>query len=466
MKEIFKAIIKSKLVLKLIVSTVGVVFPAFVVSIGLMIWKISSFISSDDLYSLVITSIIGAGIIGIIGISIWLVLIDKWILYPINSLSTRMHHINKTGDLTVKVPVRTNDEIGAMVKTFNNMMSHFRELIGTFSIGADFQMSSVNDASCVINQVSQDIEIINNNIANLNNDVKEQVTKLERANLLIESVSASIQEISVSAQEVTENTIETSSLAKSGEISTSLAIDKINKVRDTVKKSAVTVSKLGEQTQQIGQIIDVIKNIADQTNLLALNAAIEAARAGEQGRGFAVVADEVRKLAEQSAESTEKIVLLINNIQTEALKAVSEIEESSTEVDDGVKAVNEAGKLLKNISEDVVKVDTQVKSVSHAALEIANNSSEAVEFLNTVNQISKNNAERTANVAYTINEMSQKAGEIARAIGSKDLCKPKGSLEAAAASERSNYVEEIKQSDTIYQMAEKLKALVNKFNVK
>lgn len=465
MKEILKAILKSKLVLKLIILTVGVVFPAFVVCIGLMIWQISGYISADNLYNLIFTSVIGAGIIGAIGIGVWLVLIDKWILYPINSLSSRMQFINKTGDLTVKVPIRSNDEIGAMVKTFNNMISHFRDLIGTFSNGADYQMNSVNDASCVINQVSQDIENINSNLSNLNDDVKEQVTKLERANLLIESVSASIQEISVSAQQASENTIETSSLAKNGEISTNLAIDKINKVQNTVKKSAVTVSKLGQQSQEIGQIVDVIKSIADQTNLLALNAAIEAARAGEQGRGFAVVADEVRKLAEQSAESTEKIVLLINNIQTEALKAVSEIEESSTEVDDGVKAVNEAGKLLKNIAEDVVKVDTQVKSVSQAALQIANHSNEAVEFLNTVNQISKNNAERTGSVAFTINEMSHKAGEIARAIGSKDLCS-NVNREIAATSERSNFVEEIKQTDTIYQMAEKLKAIVRKFNVK
>jgi len=160
----------------------------------------------------------------------------------------------------------------------------------------------------------------------------------------------------------------------------------IEKVAKTVSESAASISDLGQRSTQIGQILSVIKDIADQTNLLALNAAIEAARAGEQGRGFAVVADEVRKLAERTTSATAEISTMVGAIQNDTQQAVATMRQSSDDVRDGVALANEAGNALKDINHSVEQV---VGMIGHIA-DSTRTQSEASESLTaTVEEIAR-----------------------------------------------------------------------------
>jgi aerotaxis receptor len=190
------------------------------------------------------------------------------------------------------------------------------------------------------------------------------------------SAAAGIEEITVSIGEVAEHAASTRDSAQAvGEVSlrgadlSAKASATILALADTVKDSAAQVELLGDQSQEISRITGVIREIADQTNLLALNAAIEAARAGEQGRGFAVVADEVRKLAERTGKATQEISAMIGAIQTETRKAVEGMRSGATQVENGVKLVQNAQESLQEINSQMGTTLDMVNDISHSSSE-------------------------------------------------------------------------------------------------
>jgi methyl-accepting chemotaxis protein len=245
----------------------------------------------------------------------------------------------------------------------------------------------------------------------------------------MEKTSTSIRQMVTNAQAAASEVNQTSSRAEVGRATAGEAVDKIGRLVGTVSDTAKVIQNLGQMSQQIGEITETITSIADQTNLLALNAAIEAARAGEAGRGFAVVAEEVRKLAEGSAEAVRKIGGLIRSIQSETNRAVNAIEASSKEVQDSKvqiakiaevlteinKAAVEAAKMATDIAEAgqgrVVEVDRVVKAINEVA-------AIAKESASTVQEVSSSTEEQTA----SMEEMSASAQELARlAMDLKEL---------------------------------------------
>jgi methyl-accepting chemotaxis protein len=186
-------------------------------------------------------------------------------------------------------------------------------------------------------------------------------------------------------------------------------------IERTVANSAEAVTKLGERSLKIGQIVETISGIAGQTNLLALNAAIEAARAGEQGRGFAVVAEEVRKLAEQSQEATKQIAELIIEVQTETDKAVVAMNDGTREVKIGGEVVDTAGQAFQEIVGLVEGVSGQFKCISSAMQQMADESQQIVGAVYDIDKISKAAAEHTQMVSATTEEQAASMEEIAAA---------------------------------------------------
>jgi methyl-accepting chemotaxis protein len=189
--------------------------------------------------------------------------------------------------------------------------------------------------------------------------------------MVINEMSTALQQLAGNTQQVSASSITATSTAVEGEQQIQKAINQINTINSTVNSTALVVQGLGAKSQEIGGIVDVITQIAEQTNLLALNAAIEAARAGEQGRGFAVVADEVRKLAEDSGEAAKRIAELIGVVQNEAQKAVEAMREGTTEVAAGMKAIAEAGDYFARIEQAIKTVNDQIQEMSAASEEIA-----------------------------------------------------------------------------------------------
>jgi len=187
-------------------------------------------------------------------------------------------------------------------------------------------------------------------------------------------MSAGIQQVATNTNLVAGKSAQAAETAKEGGKSVEKAVNQMTKIEQTVNNSSQVVATLGARSKEIGQIVDTISGIAGQTNLLALNAAIEAARAGEQGRGFAVVADEVRKLAEQSHDAAKRISTLISEIQGDTDKAVVAMSEGTREVKIGTEVVTTAGNAFRERAILVTEVSNQVKEISAAIQQMAGGS--------------------------------------------------------------------------------------------
>ena len=195
-------------------------------------------------------------------------------------------------------------------------------------------------------------------------------------------------------------------------------MEQIKSVETTVESSAAIVDKLGERSKEIGQIVESISAIADQTNLLALNAAIEAARAGEAGRGFSVVAEEVRKLAEQSGEAAQNISTLIAGIQADTDSAVSAMKEGREKVTTGAKAVEGLHDTFDKITQDVMRITTEITNIAASVKGVSESSQNIAEGIAEVDQQGQQVSDEMRNVSAATQEQSASAQEIASASDS------------------------------------------------
>ncbi len=307
------------------------------------------------------------------------------------------------GDLAQEVVVKSHDEISDLTSAFNQTnqkLSHMMHEIASHS-------ETISVSSAQLSGSSETIAA----------DAEEQYSKTLLA-------AGTMQELGVSFIEVAQNTgtasksvMEANEIAVSGGEVVEKTIEGMNKISKSVKDSAVTIEALGMRSQQVGDIVEVINDIAGQTNLLALNAAIEAARAGEQGRGFAVVADEVRKLAERTTAATGEIADMIKGIQVDTEKAVESMHIGTSEVEEGVGLANQAGESLqqildsvKNVSDIILEINSAVERQSVASDEITLN-------IDNVATITKQNIESTKESLGAIVHMDDMASKLKMLVG-------------------------------------------------
>ena len=318
-----------------------------------------------------------------------------------------------SGDLTTAVSVERDDEIGELAEGFKIMSNNFKKIITDVNRMAQQVASSGQELCSGSEQSAVGTQEIAQSIVKVAEAVAEQSTLIDKVAESVAVISNSINTASDSAEKTLENVESSAVSAKNGYTSVKSAIGQMENIDTKINEAAETVLKLGTQSKQIGEIVSTISDIAGQTNLLALNAAIEAARAGEQGRGFAVVADEVRKLAEQSQVAAKHIADLIREIQTQTTKAVEFMETGTQEVKLGSQLVGDAGKTFSEIVTKVDKVTLDVKLVVAEIKKIVQERDSMVKLIDNLEVIGTKTSDQSQNVSATVEEQAATLEQLA-----------------------------------------------------
>ena len=326
------------------------------------------------------------------------------VIKPLSSMTVIARDIAEgEGDLTKRVPAKGRDELAELGGWFNVFIEKLQNMIGKVAHVTDKVASASVQLSATAEQMSKGAESLTSRTA-------QTATAVEEMNSTVGEVAQNSGKAASMAQE----TVQT---AKGGRDIVSETVTGMQRISDAVTQSATIITALGKSSDQIGEIVRVIEDIADQTNLLALNAAIEAARAGEQGRGFAVVADEVRKLAERTTKATKEIGDMIRHIQQDTKGAVTSMEEGTQKVVGGVALVNKTGEALAKIADMVTQTSDMIRQIAVAAEEQSVATQHIASDLENVAKVSKESAGGASESAKASHDLSLLATELQTIVG-------------------------------------------------
>jgi methyl-accepting chemotaxis protein len=318
------------------------------------------------------------------------------------------------GDFSRTVSDDSLDEVGRIAASCNAMCSSLKELADQLSRTALDVSSAADNLSSSAEQISQATQHIAENVTEVAAGADHQLHQVESSLQTMEEIAANARSIASHAQDVSRVAAATAEQTREGDRAIRQAVDQMNSIYETMNRLALAIQELGQRSRSIGQITDVITALAEQTNLLALNAAIEAARAGEHGRGFAVVADEVRKLAEQSAEATQQIAALIDSIRRESEAAVDAMAVGSVEVSEGIRVMHEAGVSFEQIQQSIRTLTANIQEVSAAAQQMSSSSEQVAEAVSGIASIASESAAKAQNVSAASEEQLASIQEVAQ----------------------------------------------------
>lgn len=362
----------------------------------------------------------------ILAVTIFAFLIAVFIAFFIASIISRpIKKMNEAamaianGDLTGETIVLKNkDELGTLAASFNTMSGNLRSMIESVSMTSEQVAASSEELLASAEQNTQASEQISETVEELAVGTSDQVDIVKRSSQAMNEMALGSEQIAELAQSVSVSAVDAANQSSEGNMIIQQAVEQMGSVRNSIASLTELVTGLGERSAEIGTITEVINNIARQTNLLALNAAIEAARAGEHGRGFAVVAGEVRKLAEESSTSAQRITDLVQLIQKDTDHAVQAVKVNSSETEAGIEMVTAAGQAFEQISDAVNKVAGEIQEVSAGSEEMSASTTEVVGYVSQISNIAGEAAGGVHNVSAATQQQLASMEEIASSAGS------------------------------------------------
>ncbi|MEK5438416.1 MULTISPECIES: methyl-accepting chemotaxis protein [Paenibacillus] len=364
---------------------------------------------------------------GVTGLSVVLalilaLLISGRIIKPLRDVNTQLKEIaDGDADLTRKLNVRSKDEIGELAFNFNKMTENLGLMIEQVKLSANSLANSSTNLTSDSGVTAGATERISDIMGEVASGTAKQMNDLQTNTITISEISIGIGQIASSVQDISEASHRSASFAIAGDESLQAAGQQVESINRSIHSLSQQVQGFVNRSQEIGSVVGVIKGIASQTNMLALNATIEAARAGKQGRGFAVVADQVRKLAEQSAESANQIAEMASGIQSEADNAMKVMMSSMSEVRGGTEIIQQAGRSFGEIRLSIDSLAEQVQEVSGAVEEITAATEEIVESLRSVTTIAETTAASTQHVSAASQEQRASVEQIASSASELNL---------------------------------------------
>ncbi|MBL4909175.1 MAG: methyl-accepting chemotaxis protein [Alteromonadaceae bacterium] len=368
-------------------------------------WYIVAQVPSDEVFgalddltwSLVVIGIVIAGIFMVI--SAWLI---NRLISPFGTLAEMLETIGQGGgDLTLRLDESKHDETGKMAHGYNQFVSHLSGILQQVSSTGQDLFNSVDK----IDQQSNNME----------REITAQVSNIEQVATAMHEMGATAEEIAGSAHHAAENAQGAGDTVQNGNSTVQKTIDSVAAMGKQLNATSSNITELADDINAIDSVLEVIRGISEQTNLLALNAAIEAARAGEQGRGFAVVADEVRTLASRSHESTEQIRNIIENIQSKASAVVIAIEESIKLSGDSENAANQSGEILQSISDNITimnDMNLQIATATGEQSKVVAEINPHITAIADVSKISSDTVKQTSVDCSDLRNMTSKLNEL------------------------------------------------------
>lgn len=305
------------------------------------------------------------------------------------------------GDLTVEAQV-TEDFTGAIADSVNYAIESMRELVGT-----------INRTSTQVSNASNSTRLI---AEQMQTSSTEQAQKIHSIAKIISDMVRSLDRVAISTADSAEIARNSVSIAREGAQQVRNTINGMNNIRGNIQETRTLIKRLGESSQEIGNIVEIIKSIADQTNILALNAAIQANSAGEAGRGFAVVADEVQRLAERSSNATKRIEGLVKTIQNDTNAAVASMERSTKEVVDGANIAEEAGTALSKIEDVSTSLASLIERVSESTRKVSTMAENIASDMSQINQMAVTTTENVIKTSDSIENLSVLSQELKNSV--------------------------------------------------
>ncbi|MGD6669609.1 methyl-accepting chemotaxis protein [Xanthomonas citri pv. citri] len=305
------------------------------------------------------------------------------------------------GDLTVKASV-TEDMTGAIADAINYAVDELRHLVTT-----------INDTSAKVAVSTQETQATAMQLAEA---AGQQVNQITTASERISEIAASIEQVSRNSTESAEVAQRSVVIAAEGAGVVRETIQGMDQIRDQIQETSKRIKRLGESSQEIGSIVELINDISEQTNILALNAAVQAASAGEAGRGFAVVADEVQRLAERTSSATRRIEGLVQTIQADTNEAVSSMEQTTSEVVSGARLAEDAGTALTEIERVSNALNNLIKNISIAAHQQSAAATDITQTMGVIRQITSQTSQGAEQTAESIGNLAQLAADLRRSV--------------------------------------------------